>query len=220
MSVNKNTFDFLLELKENNSREWFDANRKRYEMVKANHEKMIAHLIEGIGAFENMTGVEVKHCNYRINRDVRFSKDKSPYKTWLAASFSEGGRKSGKMDYYLHIQPNNESFLGGGMYAPTPEHLAKFRQEIDYNAHEIKSIIHEPLFKGFYGEGWGESLKTMPKGYSTEHPDIDLLKRKQLFFMHKFTDAELQQPDFVAKVVEACRLLKPYLDFLNMAFFS
>ncbi len=220
MAITQQTLDFLRELAANNTREWFQANKKPYESVKASFEESIQHLIHLIGTFENMSGVKVKDCNYRIARDVRFSLDKSPYKTWLSASFSEGGRKSNRMDYYLHIQPNSESFLGGGMYAPTPAQLATFRQEIDYNAQSLKNIIYNPTFVDMFGTGVGEKVKTAPKGYDKQHPDLDLLQYKQLFFWKKFTDAEVLQTDFEQKVGEYCKTLKPYLDYLNAIFFD
>lgn len=219
MAIQPSTFDYLNLLKENNTREWFHANKKTYDGVKANFEETIKALIESIGTFEDMRGVEVKDCNYRIARDVRFSKDKAPYKTWLSASFSEGGRKSGKMDYYLHIQ-DGESFLGGGMYSPTPEQLAKLRQEIDYNAQELKDIIYNPKFVEVFGEAEGESVKSAPKGYAKDHPEIELLRKKQLFFWHKFTNEEVCSENFVKQVSDVCFTLKPFLDFLNYVFFS
>lgn len=219
MSIPTSTFDYLNLLKKNNTREWFHANKKTYDGVKANFESTIKELIVSIGAFEDMTGVEVKNCNYRIARDVRFSKDKAPYKTWLSASFSAGGRKSGRMDYYLHIQ-DNESFLGGGMYSPTPEQLAKLRQEIDYNAQELKSIIYQHEFVKVFGEPEGESVKSAPKGYSKDHPEIELLRKKQLFFWHKFTNEEVNSDNFVQNVTDTCFVLKPFLDFLNVIFFD
>lgn len=219
MSITNNTFEYLQDLKNNNNREWFHANKKRYDNVKATFEESIKELIISIGEFENMTGVQVKDCNYRIARDVRFSLNKDPYKTWLSASFSEGGRKSGKMDYYLHIQ-EGESFLGGGMYSPTPQQLAKLRQEIDYNAKELKDIIYNLDFVKTFGEAEGEAVKSAPKGYSKEHPEIELLRKKQMFFWHKFTDEQVCSPDFVKNVTEVCRTLKPFLDFLNYVFFE
>jgi uncharacterized protein (TIGR02453 family) len=219
MYIPVSTFDYLNLLKDNNNREWFHANKKTYDAVKSNFEETIKALIQSIGTFEDMRGVEVKDCNYRIARDVRFSKDKAPYKTWLSASFSEGGRKSGKMDYYLHIQDGG-SFLGGGMYSPSPEQLAKLRQEIDYNAHELKNIIYNPIFIEVFGEAEGESVKSAPKGYSKEHPEIELLRKKQLFFWHKFTNKEVCSENFVQTVSDTCRTLKPFLDFLNYVFFN
>ncbi len=219
MAIPVQTLGFLSDLKLNNSREWFQENRKRYDAVKLNFEEIIQELILSIGEFEDLTGVQVKNCNYRINRDVRFSNDKSPYKSWLSASFSQGGRKSGRMDYYLHIQPDGESFLGGGFYNSTTEQLAMLRQEIDYNPTALKEIIYSEKFTEVFPKIWGNSLKTMPKGYPKDHPEIELLKRQQLFFMHPYTDAEVCSPTFVHDVTAHCKVLKPYLDFLNFVFF-
>jgi uncharacterized protein (TIGR02453 family) len=217
-SVPASTLDFLRTLARNNTREWFHENKKPYEKVKSAHEALIGALIERIGQFENLANVEPKDCNYRIARDIRFTNDKTPYKTWLSASFAEGGRKANRMDYYLHIQPGDASFLGGGMYAPSAGELAKFRQEIDYNVAELRRIIEAPEFVHWFGTGEGVRLKTAPKGYPKDHPDIDLLRLTQLFFLHRFTDAEVQAPDFAERVTEACQVLKPYLDFLNFTF--
>lgn len=219
MSITKSTFQYLQDLKDNNTREWFHANKKRYDTVKSDFEETIKELIGSIGEFENMTGVEVKHCNYRIARDVRFTNDKAPYKSWLSASFSEGGRKSGRVDFYLHVQ-ENDSFLGGGMWSPTPEHLAKLRQEIDYNSQELKSIIHNSDFVKTFGNIQGEFVKSSPKGYSKDHPEIELLRFKQMFFLYKFTKEEVCSPDFVKNVTEIARILKPFLDYLNAIFFE
>jgi uncharacterized protein (TIGR02453 family) len=219
MSITKSTLQYLQDLKNNNTREWFHANKKRYDKVKSDFEETIKELIGSIGEFENMTGVEVKHCNYRIARDVRFTNDKAPYKSWLSASFSEGGRKSGRMDFYLHIQ-EEESFLGGGMWSPTPEQLAKLRQEIDYDAYELKSIIYNQAFVKMFGNIQGEFVKSSPKGYSKDHPEIELLKYKQMFYMHKFTNEEVCSTDFVNKVTETAKTLKPFLDYLNAIFFE
>jgi uncharacterized protein (TIGR02453 family) len=124
------------------------------------------------------------------------------------------------MDYYLHIEPNGKSFLGGGMYNPSPDQIAKYRQEIDYNAAGLRKIIDYPLFVETYGQAQGESLKNTPKGFDASHPDADLLKVKTMFFWHHFTDAEVTSDHFVDLVIKKAKVLKPYLDFLNAAFFD
>lgn len=219
------TLDFFRDLAQNNNREWFHANRKRYDVAKAEFERFVGRILAGVSAFEPLPNTDVKDCIFRINRDIRFSKDKSPYKLNFAAAIGPGGRHSGRIDYYIHIQPGDEenaaqSFIGGGMWQPTPAHLAKFRQEIDYNAGELKGIIEEETFRSYFPEIWGETMKTAPKGYTADHPDIELLRRKQLFFMHRFTDADVLSPDFADEIIHGCRLLKPYTDFLNYLFFE
>ena len=220
MSLTPSLLAFLLDLKSNNSREWFASNKSVYTDLKENFEEFVSILIEEFGGFENLVGVQVKNCTYRINRDVRFTKNKDPYKTWFSASFSEGGRKSGFMDYYLHIEPNGKSFLGGGMYNPSPEQIAKYRQEIDYNAESLRKIINQKQFFQAFGQAQGESLKNTPKGFDALHPDADLLKIKTMFFWHHFTDAEVTSDQFVDLVIGKAKLLKPYLDFLNATFFD
>lgn len=220
MLLSPSLLTFLLDLKSNNSREWFAVNKPNYLHLKENFEEFVSKLIVEFSDFENLDGVQVKNCTYRINRDVRFTKNKDPYKTWFSASFSEGGRKSGFMDYYLHIEPHGKSFLGGGMYNPSPEQIVKYRQEIDYNANGLRNIIKQPHFIKIFGQAQGESLKNIPKGYDALHPDADLLKVKTMFFWHHFTDAEVASGEFVNLVIEKAKVLKPYLDFLNAIFFD
>ncbi|NQW75401.1 MAG: DUF2461 domain-containing protein [Cytophagales bacterium] len=220
MSLTPSLLAFLLDLKSNNSREWFGVNKASYTVLKVKFEEFVAQLILEFGEFENLDGVQVKNCTYRINRDVRFTKNKDPYKTWFSVSISEGGRKSGFMDYYLHIEPNGKSFLGGGMYNPSPDQIAKYRQEIDYNAKGLRKIIDYSLFKETYGPAQGESLKYTPKGFDALHPDADLLKVKTMFFWCHFTDDEVTSDQFVDLVIKKAKVLKPYLDFLNATFFD
>ncbi|MBC7922800.1 MAG: DUF2461 domain-containing protein [Ferruginibacter sp.] len=213
------TLDFLRQLRDNNRRDWFTANRVHYETARAEWEEFVGGLITQIGQFDDITGLTAKDCLFRIHRDVRFSKDKSPYKVNFAAAVGPGGRQSKHLDYYLHLEPG-ASFLGGGVYEPTGEQRAKIRQEIDYNAAEIKAIVHAPAFARFFGEVQGTKLKTTPKGYDRQHPDIELLRLQQFFFTHPYSDTAVQSPDFLAKVVEGCRILKPLLDFFNYILFE
>jgi uncharacterized protein (TIGR02453 family) len=209
------TLHFLSDLVQNNNRDWFQANRSRYDTAKAELEGFTARLLTAVSAFEQLPNTNPKDCIFRINRDIRFSKDKAPYKPNFAVAIGPGGRHSGLIDYYLHIQPGGESFLGAGMWQATAAQLAAFRQEVDYNPDALKQIIDAPAFRAYYPEAWGEVLKTTPKGYPADHPDIDLLKRKQLFFMHRYRDEEVLSPVFAEEVAKGCRLIKPYCDFLN-----
>ena len=220
MSISPSLLAFLSELKQHNSREWFAEHKASYESEKAIFDGLIEQLIQEFSAFENMDGVLKKHCSYRLYRDVRFSKNKDPYKTWFSASFSEGGRKSGYMDYYLHIEPGGKSFLGGGMYNPTPEQLAAYRQEVDYNGATLRGIVESPSFVKLFGEAEGDLLKKNPKGFDPDPADEVYLRRKQLFYWHHFSDNELVSPDFTSKLMLAARQLKPFLDFLNATFFD
>ena len=209
------TLQFLKDLAENNHREWFQENRSRYDAAKADFEKLVGGIITEVATFQDLGNLAVKDCVFRINRDIRFSKDKSPYKLNLSAGIGPGGRSAGKIDYYLHIQPDNKSFLGGGMWDPSTEQLARYRQEIDYNAQELKDIIHTPEFKNAFPEIHGSVLKTMPKGYPKDHPEIELLKRKEMFFVQNYTDKDVTSPGFQEKVLTGIRILKPYCDYMN-----
>lgn len=214
------TLAFMQELAQNNNRDWFQTNRSRYEAARVEFTGLVARVLQGINQFQPLPNTEAKHCIFRINRDVRFSKDKSPYKVNFAAGLGPGGRNSGRIDFFLQIQPNNESFIGAGMYQPTPGQLAKFRQEIDYNVAELKGIIDAPDFRAYFPEIWGDTMKTAPKGYSADHPDIALLRRRQLFFMHRYSDKDVLKPNFAEEVVKGCQLIKPYCDLLNYLFFD
>jgi uncharacterized protein (TIGR02453 family) len=209
------TLHFLSQLAENNNRDWFQENRKLYDASKADMEQLVGYIIEQVGKFQDLGNLQVKECLLRINRDIRFSKNKAPYKNNLSAGIGPGGKTSGKIDYYLQIQPGNLSFLGGGMWETTPEQLARFRQEIDYNADELRAIIDDKEFRTFFPEIHGETLKTTPKGYPKDHPEIELLKRKQFFFVHRYTDKEVSSKDFGKLVLQAIKLLKPFTDYMN-----
>jgi uncharacterized protein (TIGR02453 family) len=214
------TLHFLSLLAENNNRDWFQENRKLYDAAKADMEKLVGYLITEVGKFQDLGNLQVKECLLRINRDIRFSKNKAPYKNNLSAGIGPGGKSSGKIDYYLQIQPGDQTFLGGGMWETTSEQLARFRQEIDYNADELKHIIEEKDFKTLFPEIHGDSLKTTPKGYPKDHPEIELLKRKQLFFLHLFTDKEVASKDFGDMVVNAISVLKPFTDYMNYVLYE
>ncbi len=218
--LTQQTLQFLTNLSENNNREWFHANRPDYDKTKAEFEAFCQEVLTGLAKFQdNLLHTNVKSCILRINRDIRFSPDKSPYKKYLAAGFGPGGKSSGKVDFYLHIQPN-ETFLGGGMWSPTSSQLASFRQEIDYNPQHLKGIIEALDFREYFNEIHGEKVKKMPKGYSVDHPEIELLKYKQLFFVHKYSNQEVLSEKFADEVIQGCRLLKPYLDYINHLFYG
>ena len=214
------TLDFLADLVQNNNRDWFHANRSRYDAAKAELCGVVERVLTSMSAFEPLANTAVKDCIFRINRDIRFTKDKAPYKSNLAFAIGPGGRHSGRIDYYVHIQPGNQSFLGAGMWQPTPANLAKFRQEVDYNVAELKDIIEADAFRTYFPEASGEVMKTTPKGYPADHPEIELLRRKELFFIHRYTDKEVLKANFADEIVRGSRILKPYCDLLNYLFFD
>ena len=214
------TLAFMRDLVNNNNREWFHANRPRYDAAKTELIHVVERVLAGLSPVEPLANTAPKDCIFRINRDIRFSKEKAPYKSNLAFAIGPGGRHSGRIDYYVHIQPGNQSFIGAGMWKPTPANLAKFRQEVDYNAAELKGVIEADEFKTYFPEASGEVMKTTPKGYPADHPEIELLRRKELFFIHRYTDKEVLKADFADEVMNGCRIIKPYCDLLNYLFFE
>ncbi|MEO1049349.1 MAG: DUF2461 domain-containing protein [Bacteroidota bacterium] len=210
--------DFLAELRENNNREWMEANKPRYKKVKEAFNAVTADVINGIAEVdESLFGVEPKHCVFRINRDIRFSKDKSPYKINMGAFIAEGGRKSEHAGYYFHLQPGDETMIAGGIYMPPAPNLAKIRQEIDYNAAELKKILDEKTFKSHFKQIEGEKLKRAPKGYPVDHPNIELLKLKSYIVWRKVKDKEMLKPGALEEIISTFRVIQPFNEYLNVA---
>ena len=216
--MNHIILDFLNELKENNSREWFHANKKLYDDAKAGMEAFVDSLIPQIAVFDPAVKfVSAKECMFRIFRDVRFSKDKSPYKTNMGAWISRGGRKSPGPGYYLNIQPG-ESMLAGGVYMPEPDQLKKIRQEIFYNAEEFKAILgNSKATKYFNGLSEWDKQKLPPRDFPKEFPDIELLKYRHYTVSHMPDDKQVNDKDFTKLVIKVFRLIQPLNVFLERA---
>lgn len=194
-----------------------DAHRNRYQQARSDFQSLVGKLLQQMVELEpGMATLRPQDCIFRQNRDIRFSANKSPYKTHMAAYFAVGGKKSDGPGYYLHIQPE-ESFVGGGIYWPAPEVLKKIRQEIDYSGQELAAIVNEPLFRKRFGEIEGEKLKTSPKDYSKDHPHIEFLRMKSFIAGHALSDKEVTASGLTTKVIESFRLMKPLNDFLSQA---
>ena len=217
--IEKTTLQFLTDLKKNNTKEWFDANRNRYEAAKENVQNITGELIKAIGVYdEDIAQLQVKECTFRINRDVRFSKNKAPYKSNISAIFSKGGKKADTAGFYVHIEPGG-AFVAAGYWNPEPKKLASVRQEIDYNLEEWKKILSAKKFKQTFAEGLSKEdiLQRPPKGYDAENPAIEFIKLKSFIVTRKMTDAELQDKNFIKNIVSIFTAVKPMLDFLNIA---
>lgn len=214
--LDKTTVQFLKNLKKNNNKPWFDENRKTYEAAKQDFLNLVTQVLNEIKAFdETFVDIEPKQCMFRINRDVRFSKDKSPYKTNFGASFSKDGKKIQRAGYYFHIEPG-ACFMGGGLYMPMADMLGKIRQEIDYNFDGWKSIVNKASFKKVYSKVDGvDVLSRPPKGYDAENPAIEFLKMKSFIAMAPVPDELLTDKKLVKQIVTAFKELKPMIDFLN-----
>ncbi len=211
----KQIHTFLSGLAANNSKEWMDANKSDYLTAKQNFIDLVQNTINLTAANDpEIASEEAKKCVFRLNRDVRFSNNKEPYKTNFGGAIAKGGRKTGNPGYYIHIMPGN-NFAGGGLYQPMPDALKKIRQEIDYNADELRKIINSKSFKSVFDEPYDDQVKTAPKGFSKDNPNIDLLRYKSFIYMRKFTDKEAQSSEFPDMVQETFTAIKPFLDFLR-----
>jgi len=171
---------FLEELSQNNQKTWFDANRPAYQSARGTFEDFINHLIDELRSSDELLGLSAKECIARIHRDIRFSNDKSPYHTNFSAMIAPGGRKSARLGYYISIGAHGQSLIAGGLYMPEPQQLSRFRQSVERNAEELKSLMREPAFIEQFGKIAGERLKTAPKGVDRNHPEIELLQLKQV----------------------------------------
>jgi uncharacterized protein (TIGR02453 family) len=207
---------FLTLLAKNNNREWFEKNKPIYLEAKTNFDAFLASfLMELIKVDESLATLNPKKLGFRIYRDVRFSKDKSPYKINMGAGFSPSGKMEQEPGYYLHLQPGNKSFIAAGMYMPDAEKLAKIRQEVDYSSEKLLAIINNKTFKKLYPAlDDFDKLKTAPKGYAKDHPQVELLKHKSFIVTHSFTDDEVKDKKFTKQLVAAIKTVKPFKDFL------
>ena len=213
------TLKFLRQLAANNNKPWFDAHRDEYESAKADFLNFSSQLIKGLAGFDSdLAGIEPKKTIFRINRDIRFSKDKSPYKTNFGTSINKGGKKIMTAGYYFQLEPGNKSFAALGSYQPEPPSLAAIRQEIDYHYKEFNSILKAATFKKhFDGLDEIEKLKTAPKGYQPDNPAIDLIKHKHFIVSKSYTDKEVLAPGFIKELVSCMKAGSPLVKFLNRA---
>lgn len=215
--MDKIVLEFLHQLKENNNRDWFNANKKQYEIVRNVVEQFVEHLIPEVQKIDPGIGtLTAKQTMFRIYRDVRFSKDKSPYKTYFGAYIAPGGRKSMQAGYYVHLDPEG-SFVGGGSHGPTGEPLKKIRSEIYYNLDEFNKIINNNKFKQYFGELKGDRLTRPPQGFPKDFVGIETLKLKEFTVFRRYTDADVDSPVFSKTVVDIFKTMKPFNDFLNRA---
>jgi len=220
--LNNSTLAFLQSLKKNNNKPWFDKNREKYDLAKADFEIFVTELLNKMTLFDqDLAGLETKKCIFRINRDIRFSKDKTPYKTFLSASFQKGDKKSINAGYYVQLQPGGNTFVAGGLWNPEATELKKVRQEIDYCFPEFKNIINDSSFKKTFGEldrDKNQVLINIPKGYEKENPAAEFLKLKSFVATKKIADEELLLPSFCTKVSKDFKALMPLIKFINRSF--
>lgn len=216
--LQQSTLDFLKKLEKNNNKEWFDKNRKLYEAAKADYEVFVTAIHAELTKLEpRMAEHKAKDAIFRIFRDVRFAKDKTPYKANFGAYFSRGGKKGPDAGYYMHLQPGGKSFLAGGLWMPEAPILKKVRQELDYNFDEFKTITDKASFKKLFKKWEGEKLKTLPQGYTADNPAIEFLKMKSVIVTAPVDDADYTSKTAVTKMIKTFAEMKPMIDFLNRA---
>ena len=215
----KPLFTFLTALTKNNDRPWFQERKATYDQLRKQFEEDAEFWFQELKKLDpTIAGPEGRKSIFRIYRDVRFSNNKDPYKTHFSAYFTASGKDIETPGYYVQIGPNGNTLIGGGFYMPDKTQLAAIRQEIDYNADQLKAIIAAPDFQRYFGGLGGERLKKSPAAYSVDHPEIELLKHKSFIASHTMTDAEvLSHDDFRAHVVAVFRAMVPFSQFLRGA---
>jgi len=220
IKIDPSTFQFLKKLSINNNREWFSEHKDLYTRVKTNFESFVQELINNLSEYDRtLHGIEARSCIFRINRDTRFSDDKSPYKTNLGALIIKGGRKNIHRfaGYYIHVEPG-ESLTAGGAYIPPSEWLTAIREKIIDNPAEFLQITENREFTRKFGGIEGDKLKRVPKGFNPDHPFAELIKYKSYLVSRSYTDRDVISQDFFESVLEDFLAIKPLNDFLNSCY--
>ncbi|MBZ4036666.1 DUF2461 domain-containing protein [Flavobacterium sp. 17A] len=218
--LTKESLQFLDDLRKNNNREWFQENKKRYEVFKKDYHQLVSDFLDEMKPLDpSLELLEVKNCTFRINRDIRFSKDKSPYKAHLGVWMSTGAKGANRAGYYVHIE-KGASFIAGGFYSPEAEDLKKVRKEIAFFYDDLQEILNDKNFKKEFENldiNENNSLKSMPRGYEKDHPAIEFLKLKSFTATQVYNVSEVLEKDFVKKMSQKLIALKPLNDFINRA---
>ncbi len=218
VTIQKSTITFLSDLTKNNEKEWFNSNRGRYLEARTNFESFVQALINEIAKFDPiLKGLEAKTCMYRINHDIRFSNDKTIYKTYMGAFIVKGGKNNGDKyaGYYVHVEPGNSSMIAGGAYIPPMPWLTAIREKIDEQGDKFLKILNNKDLKNIFGEIEGEKLKSAPKGFSKDHPNIELLRMKSYLVSRMISDREIISEGAFDLIIKGARAMKPLNDFLN-----
>lgn len=210
MKIQPGVLQFLSDLSQNNNREWFLANKPRYEAALANMKQFVKSVESALGETDHIEDSTL----FRIYKDVRFSKDKLPYKNNFGMGFTRATKRL-RGGYYLHIEPG-ASFAGGGFWQPSAEDLKRIRDEFVMDAQSIREIIAEPTFKEYFGTLDGEELKTAPRGYDKDSPAVDLIRKKSFVVRRSFTDTEVASEDFLQEVKRTFEAMRPYFDYMSM----
>ncbi|WP_194767523.1 DUF2461 domain-containing protein [Tamlana sp. I1] len=210
ISVPKSVFTFFEKLEKNNNRDWFNENKPEFKAIEKEMKLVYNTVLENLNKHDEIDKLKI----FRIYRDVRFSKNKLPYKTHFGGSFHRTKPRL-RGGYYLHIQPNNESFIATGFWEPEKDDLFRIRKEFEIDDSEIREIIGAKTFKSVWGELVGDELKTAPKGFDKTHKAIDLIRKKQYIFVKKYTDKEVLDSNFINEIDHAFKAIRPYFDYMS-----
>ena len=209
-NIPPSTLKFLKDVQKNNNRPWFNENKARYQTEMENVKAFANNVLKELSKTDNIEGLKV----FRIYRDTRFSKDKTPYKGHFAGGFKRATKKL-RGGYYFHFEPGNKSVIAGGFWAPNPPDLKRIRQEIAADDKPIRKILNSAKFKNTFGELEGEKVKTAPKGFAKDHPAIDLIRHKQFIFHRSFTDKEVTDPKFLKEAIKTFKNMRPFFDYMS-----
>lgn len=212
-AIPASTFSFLEALHLNNNRPWFNENKERYQQEHAYMVEFAENLIARMSQHDLLEPMTGKKSLFRIYRDTRFAKDKTPYKSHFSGTLKRA-TKLRRGGYYYHIQPEG-SFLAGGFWGPSSADLQRIREEIAADAQPLRDIIAQATFQKTFGELKGDAVKTAPKGYSKDHPNIDLIRHKQFIVTRSFTDKEVMSSDFLEQVVTTFQAMRPFFDYMS-----
>ena len=210
LTIPKSALDFYKKLEKNNNRDWFNEHKKEFKTIEAEVKKIYNSIFENIKSHDDVDKLKM----FRIYRDVRFSKDKTPYKTHFGGSFHRVKPRL-RGGYYLHIAPNNNSFLATGFWEPNKDDLFRIRKEFEMDDQEIRKILSNKKFKSTWGSLLGDELKTAPRDFDKEHKAIDLIKKKQFIFTKKYTDKEVTLESFIKEVDNSFKAIRPYFDYMS-----
>jgi uncharacterized protein (TIGR02453 family) len=211
----RTTLAFLEQLSDNNSKEWFEDNRKQYEAARDAFEQLVAELIAQFHVVDELGGLDPRDAIHRINRDVRFSKDKSPYNTFMSALIGPEGRKSMSRAYYLRVAPRGQSLVASGATGLSGPELQRIRQALAADPQPLRAIIAADSFKQYFGALGGEQVKSAPSGFPKDHPAIDLLRYKEFLAEHRFADDEVTQGNFAQRVIAVCQTARPLTAYFD-----
>lgn len=210
LQVPKEALDFFKKLEKNNDRDWFNDHKLEYKKIEKEVKGFYNAVFSSLKEHDDLDKLKM----FRIYRDVRFSKNKSPYKTHFGGSFHRAKPKL-RGGYYLHIQPNNESFIATGFWEPAPADLLRIRKEFEMDDSDIRAILKDENFSSVWGGFVGDEVKTAPKGFSKDHNAIDLIKKKQYIFVKKFSDKEVLDESFVNQINLSFKAIRPYFDYMS-----